>query len=61
MSLISLLVILLIVGVALWAFNTYVTTIDPKIKGLINAVVVIAVLLWILQAFGVFGPIVRVR
>ena len=54
MSLISLLVVLIVVGVILWLINTYIPM-DAKIKKILNAVVVIAVILWLLQAFGILG------
>jgi len=54
MSLISLLVVLIIVGVILWLINTYIPM-DAKIKKILNAVVVIVVILWLLQAFGILG------
>jgi len=44
---------LLVVAVLLWALNQYVPM-DSKIKAIINAVVVICVVVWVLQAFGVF-------
>jgi hypothetical protein len=34
---------------------------DGKIKSILNVVVVIVVILWLLQAFGVLGPISGVR
>jgi hypothetical protein len=52
MSLISIIVALIVVGVVLWLINTYIPM-DAKIKGILNAVVVIAVILWLLQGFGV--------
>jgi len=54
MSLISLLVVLIVVGVILWLINTYIPM-DAKIKKILNAVVVIVVILWLLQAFGILG------
>ena len=54
MSLISLVIVLIVVGVLLWAANTYIPM-DQKIKTIMNIVVVIAVVLWLLQAFGVLG------
>lgn len=54
MSLISLVVTLMVVGVLLWLINTYIPM-DGKIKQIINVVVVIAVVLWLLSAFGVLG------
>jgi type IV secretory pathway TrbL component len=54
MSLMSLIVTLIVVGILLWLLNTYLPM-DAKIRQLINAVVVIAVVLWLLSAFGVLG------
>ena len=56
MSLISLVVVLIVVGVLLWLVNTYIPM-DGKIKQILNIVVVIAVVLWLLQAFGVLGSL----
>lgn len=52
MSLIHLVIVLVLVGVLLWAVNTYIPM-DQKIKTILNIVVVVAVVLWLLQAFGV--------
>ena len=56
MSLISLVIVLIVVGVLLWAANTYIPM-DQKIKTIMKIVVVIAVVLWLLQAFGVLGSL----
>ena len=60
MSLISIVVILIVVGVLLWLVNTYIPM-DGKIKSILNAVVVIVVVLWLLQAFGVLGALDGVK
>ena len=60
MSLISLVIVLIVVGVLLWAANTYIPM-DPKIKSIMNIVVVIAVVLWLLSAFGVLGLLDTIR
>lgn len=49
---VSLVITLVIIGVALWALNEYVPM-DPKIKKLINIVVAICVICWLLYQFGV--------
>jgi len=51
MSLITIVVVLIVVGFLLWIVNTYVPM-AGSIKSILNAVVVIAVLLWLLSAFG---------
>jgi low temperature requirement protein LtrA len=50
MPIISLIVILVIIGVILWAVNTYIPM-DAKIKQIMNIVVVIAVCIWLLTLF----------
>jgi len=54
MSLISLVVTLIVVGVLLWLVNAYIPM-DGKIKKILNVVVVICVVLWLLSVFGVLG------
>jgi len=56
MSLISLIVVLIVVGLLLWLINNYIPM-DGKIKQILNIVVVIAVILWLLQVFGLLGDI----
>ena len=60
MSLIGLVITLIVVGVLLWLVNTYIPM-DSKIKTILNVVVVIAVVLWLLRAFGVLGSLSDVR
>jgi type IV secretory pathway TrbL component len=47
----SLVITLIVIGVLLWAVNTYIPM-DGKIKNILNVVVVIGVILWVLYAFG---------
>ena len=54
MSLITLVLTLIVVGVLLWLVNTYIPM-DAKIKKILNVVVVICVVVWLLYAFGVLG------
>ena len=54
MTLISLVVTLIVVGVLLWLINAYIPM-DAKIKKILNIVVVVVVILWVLSAFGVLG------
>jgi len=60
MPLAHVVLVLIIVGVALWLINSFIPM-DRKIKSLLNIVVVIAVIIWLLQAFGVMGPISKFR
>lgn len=52
MSLISLAITLVVVGVLLWLVNTYIPM-AGSIKKILNAVVVICVVVWLLFAFGI--------
>jgi 1-acyl-sn-glycerol-3-phosphate acyltransferase len=54
MTLISLAVTLIVVGVLLWLVNTYIPM-DGKIKKILNVVVVICVIVWLLYTFGVIS------
>jgi len=54
MPLISVIVVLL------WLVNTYIPM-DGKIKSILNAVVVIAVVLWLLQVFGLLNVLDGIR
>jgi ABC-type long-subunit fatty acid transport system fused permease/ATPase subunit len=54
MSLISVVLTLIVVGVLLWLINTYIPM-QSTIKSILNAVVVIAVVIWLLYAFGLVG------
>ena len=59
MSLIGV-VLTLVVGVLLWLLNNYVPM-DAKIKRILNVVVVIVVIIWLLQAFGLLGSLQNIR
>jgi hypothetical protein len=56
MPLVQLVVTLIVVGVLLWAVNTYIPM-DGKIKQILNVVVVIAVVLWLLRVFGLLSGV----
>jgi hypothetical protein len=59
-TLISLVITLIVIGVLLWLVNTYVPM-DAKIKKILNAVVVIGAVLWLLSVFGVIGAVSGIR
>lgn len=60
MPVVQLVLVLIVVGVILWLVNTYVPM-SRSIKTILNAVVVILVILYVLAAFGVLGPIRGIR
>jgi len=60
MSLITVVAILIVVGVLLWLVNTYIPM-QATIKQILNAVVVIAVVLWLLQMTGALATLRDIR
>ncbi len=54
MPLIQILVLLIIVGVVLFLINQYIPM-AASIKSILNAVVVIAVIVWLLNVFGLLS------
>jgi hypothetical protein len=56
MTLVHIVVILVVVGLVMWLINTYIPMAGP-IKSLLNIVVFVVVLIWLLQTFGLIGPI----
>ena len=56
MSLISLIVVLVVVGVILYLINTYIPM-APPFKTIINVLVILFLCLWLLSVFGVVGDI----
>mgnify|MGYP001582727753 CR=1 FL=1 len=60
MSLISLVVVLIVIGVLLWLVNTYIPM-DTKIKTIINIVVVIVICLWLLSLVGILPDLNAIR
>lgn len=60
MPLIHIVLVLMVVGILLWLINTYVPM-AGSIKTILNVVVVIAVCVWVLQAFGLWTSVVDYR
>ena len=60
MSLIALLVLIVAVGVILWAVNTYIPM-EPNIKKLLNIVVIVVLVLWLLSLFGILPDLNAIR
>jgi len=60
MSLVTIVITLIVVGVLLWLVNNYIPM-DGKIKKILNIVVVVVVIFWLLNIFGVWGHLRDVR
>jgi hypothetical protein len=59
-GLIHIVIVLLVVGILLGLINRYIPM-ASSIKSIINGVVVIFVVLWLLQVFGIIGAIGGIR
>jgi hypothetical protein len=60
MSLISIVLVLIVVGVILWIINTYIPMAN-SIKTILNAVVVICVIVWLLSVFGIIHGVGNIK
>jgi hypothetical protein len=60
MPLLQVLMVLIVVGVLLWLVNNFIPM-AGSIKSLLNAVVVIVTVLWLLNIFGLFHSLSRMR
>ena len=58
--LINVVMILIIVGVLLWLVNRFIPM-HGTIKSILNGVVVIAVVLWLPNVFGLFNSFAHIR
>ena len=54
MSILTILLVLLAVGVCLYLINAFVPM-DPKIKSILNIVVVILLVVWLLKGLGIIA------
>jgi predicted membrane protein len=60
MPLIYIVLVLIVVGMALWLINTYIPM-ARSIKSILNVVIVIAVCVWVLKALGLWGQVLNYR
>ena len=60
MPLLQIVIVLIVVGVLLWLVNSYIPM-QPTIKKILNAVVVIAVVLWLLKISGLLDSVLNIH
>jgi hypothetical protein len=60
MSILSIILVIVVVGVLLWALNSFVPM-DSKVKSILNIVVVILLIVWLLRAFGLIGTLSNIH
>ena len=60
MPLVTVVITILVVGVLLWLVNSYIPM-QGTIKGILNAVVVIVLVIWLINAFGLLHYVTQFR
>ena len=60
MTLVNIIVVLVVVGLLLWAVNSYIPM-EARIKSILNIVIIIAIVVWLLNAFGVVSYLSSIR
>ena len=60
MSLVTLVITLAVIGVLLWLVNRFIPM-QGQIKGILNGVVVIVLIVWLLKVFGFLTTIMQFR
>lgn len=54
MSILTILIVLIAIGIILWLINNYLP-LDATIKKIINVVVIIAIIIWLFKVFGLWA------
>ena len=60
MSLITIVLVILVVGILLWLVNTKIPM-DATVSKILNAVVVIALVIWLLKETGIWSYLTKVH
>ena len=60
MPLLQIVIVLIVVGVLLWLVNSYIPM-QATIKKILNAVVIIAVVLWLLKISGLLDSVLNIH
>jgi hypothetical protein len=60
MPILTILVVILVAGVLLWLVNSFIPM-QRTVKRILNAVVVIILVVWLLNVFGVLDSLQNVR
>lgn len=60
MPILSIIIALVVIGLILYLINVYVPM-ESRIKTILNIAVIVFVIVWLLQAFGVLGSLREFR
>ena len=58
--LIHVVIVLIIVGLLMWVINRYIPM-APTISSILNGVVAIAMIVWVLKEFGLWGNVTNLH
>ncbi|MFW6257434.1 MAG: Thivi_2564 family membrane protein [Prolixibacteraceae bacterium] len=60
MPILTIIIVILVVGVLLWLINSFIPM-QRTIKGILNAVVIIILVVWLLKVFGVLESLQNIQ
>jgi hypothetical protein len=60
MPILTIVIVIVVAGVILWLINSYIPM-QKTIKGILNAVVIIILVIWLLNVFGVLDNLQNIR
>lgn len=60
MSLLTVILVIVVAGVLLWAIGAFIPM-DPKILSILRIVVIVCLILWLMKAFGLLAPLESIR
>lgn len=60
MPLLTIIIVIVLAGLALWFVDRYIPM-DAVIKRILQGVVVLVLIVWLLQVFGILGDLNNVR
>lgn len=60
MPILTIILVLIAIGVLLWLVNSYIP-LDSKIKWILNAVIIIAIVIWLLKISGLWDALKGAR
>lgn len=60
MPLLTVILVIAVVGIALYAVNRFIPM-QSAVQSILNVVVVVALVAWLLQVFGLIDPLLDIR
>lgn len=60
MPLLTIIIVIVLAGLALWLVDKYIPM-DAVIKRILQGVVVLVLIVWLLQVFGILGNVGNIR